>query len=155
MFQPKFVKYNATVEISGLVNNSVHNVGDDFIITVKTNSTSPVVVTVNGDVYEVSPRGKVLIDTYDLAAGHYIVTAVVYENDKYTNASTTVEFDIVKYNATIEIIDVADGSVFNAGSVFSITIKTNSSGVVNVTVNGKVYEVSPRGKVLIDTYDLG
>ena len=53
-----------------------------FGVNVTTNSTGTINLTVNGKSYVV--QNNTIKDLGALAEGHYIVTAVVYENDNYT-----------------------------------------------------------------------
>jgi hypothetical protein len=75
-----------------------------------------------------------------LDAGHYIVTAVVYETVNHTSAVKTVEFTVVKNTAVINITGV-ENTTYAAGTVFGVNVTTNSSSVINLTVNGKSYIV--------------
>jgi hypothetical protein len=93
---------------------------------------------VNGKSYIV--ENNVNIDLGALEAGHYIITAVVDANHNYTKATQTVEFTVIKYNATVEINGV-ENRTYEAGTSFVINATTNSTGLINITVNGKSYVV--------------
>ena len=95
-------------------------------------------MTVNGKSYIVT--NNTIKELGVLAEGHYIVTAVVYETENHTMATKTVEFTVVKNTAVVNITGV-ENITYNAGKDFTIRVITNSSGVVNLTVNGKAYSV--------------
>ena len=139
----KVIKHNSTVNITV---DPVHFVGDNFTITVTSNTT--VSVTINGKSYTVDTNGKVNIDTTALPAGEYIVNAVVTESDKYYGNSTTATFDIVKYNA--EIISVAaEPLVVPVGqnTTITVTMANVTSGSIVIEVNGVNYTVPIVNKV--------
>ena len=85
------LKHNATVAINV---NATYHVDEAFEIGI-TNDTAAV-VTINGKNYTVG-GGKVTVPADELPAGHYIVTATIYESDKYVGNATSKEFDIIKY----------------------------------------------------------
>ena len=139
----KVIKHNSTVNITV---DPVHFVGDNFTITVTSNTT--VSVTINGKSYTVGADGKVNIDTTALPAGEYIVNAVVTESDKYYGNSTTATFDIVKYNAEI-ISVVAEPLVVPVGqnTTITVTMANVTSGSIVIEVNGVNYTVPIVNKV--------
>ena len=141
----KWYVYNSTTaqfkvtKVATSVNITVtdHYVDEAFEIEIQ-NETA-VVVTINGKEYSVV-NGKVSVGADDLAAGHYIVTATVVENNMYLTASTTKEFNILKRNstvkATVDSIKVGDVAVIN------ITVPDDMDATVTVSVNGTNYTVN-------------
>ena len=94
-------KFNAAVDITG-VENITYNAGSEFEVVVTTNSSSLINVSLNGIAVEVVNNGS-SVKFGDLAEGHYVVTAFVGENHNYTMAAKSIEFTVIKYNATVEI----------------------------------------------------
>ena len=76
-------------------------------------------IIVNGKSYVVANNTVIGLDSTKLAAGHYIVTAVINETDKYTRDVATVEFTIAKHAAVIDYVavPVADTIVGEAVTV--------------------------------------
>ena len=130
------IKHNSTVDIAV---DPIHFVGDDFTITVTSNTT--VNVTINGKTYAVGADGKVSIDTTALEAGEYTVTATVYENDKYYGNATTATFNIVKYNATIDSVVVTPTTEIGQNITIIVTMGNVTDGTVLIEVYGNNYTV--------------
>ena len=82
------------------VENTTYFAGTSFGVTVTTNSSGIINLTVNGKSYIVA--NNTVKDLGMLEAGHYIVTAIVYETDNHTSAVKTVEFTVVKNNAVVD-----------------------------------------------------
>jgi len=136
----KVIKHNAAVNITV---NAAYNVDEAFNITI-TNDTA-VNVTINGKKYSVVD-GKVIIPAGELPAGHYIITATIYESDKYNANSTTKEFDIIKYDE--EIANVAGTTVmFGEKTTVTVTMTNVVTGKVIIEVNGTNYTVDIKDKV--------
>ena len=127
------IKCDAPVDI--IVGESYY-VGDSFNITIVNETTA--VVTINGVNYTVE-NGKIIIPAYMLPAGHYIVTATINGDNKYLYNSTTKEFDILRYNSTVNVtvnpINVGDVAVIE------ITVPDDIDATVKVDVNGTIYWV--------------
>ena len=127
------IKCDAPVDI--IVGESYY-VGDSFNITIVNETTA--VVTINGVNYTVE-NGKIIIPAYMLPAGHYIVTATINGDNKYLYNSTTKEFDILRYNSTVNVtinpINVGDVAVIE------ITVPDDIDATVKVNVNGTIYWV--------------
>jgi len=138
------IKHNSTVAIDV---GAVYEIESDFPITITNNTAA--VVTINGKEYSVAD-GKVVIDTTELAAGHYIVTATIAENDKYYANSTTKEFDIIKHNATITSIEVPSVNV-GVGKNATITVKMGNvtTGSIIIEVGGHNYTVAITDNVAV------
>ena len=92
-------------------------------------------ITVNGKSYSVANNTNISLDSAKLAAGHYIVTAVVYENANYTMATATVEFDITKHAAKIDSVVVPSADVTEGQNV-TITVRMNNVANGTVLVEG-------------------
>ena len=136
------IKHNSTVAIDV---GAVYEIESDFNIIITNNTAA--VVTINGKEYPVAD-GKVVIDTTELAAGHYIVTATITENDKYYANSTTKEFDIVKHNATIESVVVPGVDVVvGKNATITVTMGNVTTGSVIIEVGGHNYTVAITDKV--------
>ena len=131
------IKHNSTVSIDV---GSVYEAGSEFDINITNNTV--VVVTVNGKEYPVVD-GKVVIDTEDLPAGHYIVTATINENDKYYSNATTKEFDIIKRNSTVNVAVTA--TVVGEDAIINVTIPDDATGYVIVNVDGVNYTINTTG----------
>ena len=138
-------KYNATVVIDGVVDGKVYNVAESFVVTVITNSTGVINLTVDGVEWSGVVQNNTPINIGNLAYGHHIITAVVKPNDNYTLAITSVEFNVVKFNTTVDIVGIENGTTYNVGPEFEVTVTTNSSALINVTLNGKQVAVVANG----------
>ena len=136
------VKYNATVEING-VDNATYFAGSIFHINATTNSVGMINIAVNGKSFVVGNDTN--IDSTLFEAGHYIVTATVYENDKYTMATQTIEFTLKKHTSEINIIFPSNGTRLYVGDLYDIIIENNTA--VNVFING-VPAFIEEGKVI-------
>ena len=116
--------------------NPEYYVGQAFNITIQ--NTTDVNITINGKQYFIV-NGNITINANDLPAGHYIVTGIIKETDKYLGNITTKEFDIIKYesevNATFDPITVGKKAVIN------ITGPSDYNGTAVVVVNGTRYSV--------------
>ena len=86
------------------------NVDDKIVITLTTENSTDLTVTINGKPYSVD-NNKVTIEN-GLEAGDYIISAVLAGNENYTAAVNSTTFK-VKPAATSVSIDVK--SVYNAG----------------------------------------
>ena len=146
------IKNKAIIDVVG-VENTTYIAGSDFNITVNTNSTGVVKVSVNGKVYDLDELNNVIFDSTVLVEGHYTVNATVFENYKYTGASAILDFTIIKNNAVVDIVGV-ENTTYIAGSDFNITVNTNSTGVVKVSVNGKVYDLDDYHNLIFDSAGL-
>ena len=105
---------------------------DGKLIFTVTNST-PVVVTVNGKVYTPVDGNYTFVAS---VVGNYTIVARSAETDEYYVGFDTTTFVVVKHNSTL---DVGVDAVYYVGDSVEITVYSNST--VNVTVNGKVYDV--------------
>ena len=103
------------------VENTTYYAGTSFGITVTTNSSGIINLTVNGKSYIV--ENGTVNDLGALAEGHYIVTAVVYETENHTMVTKSVEFTVVKNTAVVNITGVTN-TTYYAGTSFGITVTT-------------------------------
>ena len=145
------VKNTGVIDITG-VTNTTYNAGTVFGVNVTTNSTGTINLTVNGKSYIV--QNNTVKDLGRLAEGHYIITAVVYENENYTSAAKTVEFTVVKNTGVVDITGVTN-TTYKAGESFTVTVITNSTGTINLTVNGKPYSATNNSGVGLGALEAG
>ena len=130
------LKHNSTVEIAL---NPTYHVGDTVEITVTTNA-SEVNVTVNGKIYPVV-NNKVTIPANETAAGKYIVTATVYENDKFMANTTTEQFEIIKHESEVSV--TVDPIKVGETAVINITAPDyNGSAIVSVNSNNYIVSIT-------------
>ena len=131
---------------SVLVNVKDIVVGEDAVVNVvlPDDATGNVTITVNGKDYVVDVKyGVANITISDLAKGNYNVSVKYSGDGKYLPSENATHFDVVKaseYNVTI-IIDVGD-IVVGEDAVIGVSVPDIVSGVVNVTVNGRSYNVA-------------
>ena len=131
---------------SVLVNVKDIVVGEDAVVNVvlSDDATGSVTITVNGKDYVVDVKyGVANIAISDLAKGNYNVSVKYSGDGKYLPSENATHFDVVKaseYNVTI-IIDVGD-IVVGEDAVIGVSVPDIVSGVVNVTVNGRSYNVA-------------
>ena len=124
--------------------NATYRVDEAFEIGI-TNDTVAV-VTINGKNYTVV-GGKVIILADELAAGHYIVTATIYESDKYVGNVTSKEFDIIKNDEEIVSVVANDTVMFGNETTIVVTMANVTDGTVIIEVNGVNYTVAIINKV--------
>ena len=121
-------------------------VGEDAVVNVvlPDDANGNVTITVNGKNYvAVVKYGVASVTISDLAKGNYNVSVKYSGDNKYLPSENTTHFDVAKaseYNVTI-IIDVGD-IVVGEDAVIGVSVPDIVSGVVNVTVNGRSYNVA-------------
>ena len=121
-------------------------VGEDAVVNVvlPDDANGNVTITVNGKNYvAVVKYGVASVTISDLAKGNYNVSVKYSGDGKYLPSENATHFDVVKaseYNVTI-IIDVGD-IVVGEDAVIGVSVPDIVSGVVNVTVNGRSYNVA-------------
>ena len=131
---------------SVLVNVDDIVVGEDAVVNVvlPDDANGNVTITVNGKNYvAVVKYGVASVTISDLAKGNYNVSVKYSGDGKYLPSENATHFDVVKaseYNVTI-IIDVGD-IVVGEDAVIGVSVPDIVSGVVNVTVNGRSYNVA-------------
>ena len=140
-------KHTGVVEIIG-VTNGTYEIGSSFTIAGITNSTSMINIIVNGKSYVVANNTVIGLDSTELAAGHYIVTAVINETDKYTRDVASVEFTIAKHTAVIDSINVSSAETIVGNNVtITVAMDNVTAGVVLIEVDGHNYTVEFTNKV--------
>ena len=118
-------------------------VGDDAVIGVSVpDIVSGVVnVTVNGRSYDVAiVDGKGTLTISNLVAGNYNVNVKYGGDDKYLPSSNSTNFTVSKVSSSV-IVSV-DDIVVGDDAVIGVSVPDIVSGVVNVTVNGRSYNVA-------------
>ena len=118
-------------------------VGEDAVIGVSVpDIVSGVVnVTVNGRSYNVAiVDGKGVLTISNLVAGNYNVNVKYGGDDKYLPSSNSANFTVSKVSSSV-IVDVGD-IVVGEDAVIGVSVPCIVSGVVNVTVNGRSYNVA-------------
>lgn len=138
-------KLNATVSI--VVDENIIEVDNNITFTVTTNSNATLIVKVNGVNATHLTGNRYTFNA--TASGNYTIIAEVLENDYYNKAFNSSAFNATKHNSSVNI--TVEKASYVIGSDFEIGIQNNT--VVNVTVNGKSYNVT-NGKVDIDTTNL-
>lgn len=114
--------------------------------------TGPVDITINGEQYTVDlVDGKGSVTVPGLNAGDYNITASFAGNDNYNPASANSSFNVAKIKPKLVIVidnitygDVAVANVYLNDRIVARTfVRLASAGseYVNVTVDGKTYEV--------------
>ena len=118
-------------------------VGEDAVIGVSVPGivSGVVNVTVNGRSYNVAiVDGKGVLIISNLAAGNYNVNVNYAGDNKYLPSSNSANFTVSKVSSSV-IVDVGD-IVVGEDAVIGVSVPDIVSGVVNVTVNGRSYNVA-------------
>ena len=118
-------------------------VGEDAVIGVSVPGivSGVVNVTVNGRSYNVAiVDGKGVLIISNLAAGDYDVNVNYAGDNKYVASSNSTKFTISKLASSVAV-DVGD-IVVGEDAVIGVSVPDIVSGVVNVTVNGRSYNVA-------------
>ncbi|SDA52334.1 polymorphic outer membrane protein repeat-containing protein [Methanobrevibacter millerae] len=118
-------------------------VGDVSLInvTAPADVTRPVVVNVGGVDYAVNITGGIgHLNITGLDGGEYDVTARYLGDDKYVAANDTASFKVSKVPSTVSV--TAENITFGEKEVIQITVPSDATGNVTVTVGGKDYNVS-------------
>jgi hypothetical protein len=144
-------KFNVTgknvsgINITGL---KVVEVDGRLVVTVKTNSTAPLEVRVNGVITQLNAAGEFVADTS--AVGTYTVTANVTENENWTSAFKNATFKVVKHNAVIESV-VIDKPVVTLGDneTITVTMANVTSGKLIIEVGKHNYTVDIKDKAAV------
>ena len=118
-------------------------VGEDAVIGVSVPGivSGVVNVTVNDESYDVAiVDGKGTLTISNLVAGDYNISASYLGDDKYLSSSNSTKFTISKLASSVAV-DVGD-IVVGEDAVIGVSVPDIVSGVVNVTVNGRSYNVA-------------
>ena len=129
------------------INASSINCGEDVIINVSSSVSSIEVELVirldNSNYYRYDSfyiYGQESRKISDLPAGSYLVQFIAPEDTKNNRAQTTVCFTVSKLASSVAV-DVKD-IVVGEDAVIGVSVPGIVSGVVNVTVNGRSYNVA-------------
>ena len=129
------------------INASSINCGEDVIINVSSSVSSIEVELVirldNSNYYRYDSfyiYGQESRKISDLPAGSYLVQFIAPEDTKNNRAQTTVRFTVSKLASSVAV-DVKD-IVVGEDAVIGVSVPGIVSGVVNVTVNGRSYNVA-------------
>ena len=129
------------------INASSINCGEDVIINVSSSVSSIEVKLVirldNSNYYRYDSfyiYGQESRKISDLPAGSYLVQFIAPEDTKNNRAQTTVRFTVSKLASSVAV-DV-DDIVVGEDAVIGVSVPGIVSGVVNVTVNGRSYNVA-------------
>ena len=129
------------------INASSINCGEDVIINVSSSVSSIEVELVirldNSNYYRYDSfyiYGQESRKISDLPAGSYLVQFIAPEDTKNNRAQTTVCFTVSKLASSVAV-DVGD-IVVGEDAVIGVSVPDIVSGVVNVTVNGRSYNVA-------------
>ena len=117
--------------------------GEDAVIGVSVPGivSGVVNVTVNDESYDVAiVDGKGTLTISNLVAGDYNISASYLGDDKYLSSSNSTKFTISKLASSVAV-DV-DDIVVGEDAVIGVSVPDIVSGVVNVTVNGRSYNVA-------------
>ena len=131
-------------------------VGDNVTVNVALASdvTGDVIISVDGVNYTATvENGVASIVIPDLPAGQYALDVKYGGDDKYKNQSTTVKFNVNKYNVRMK----ATAKYYEDGgfAMVSVTLSDDATGSVSVEVNGNNYTASvANAKALIAIPDL-
>ena len=118
-------------------------VGEDAVIGVSVPGivSGVVNVTVNDESYDVAiVDGKGTLTISNLVSGDYNISASYLGDDKYLSSSNSTKFTISKLASSVAV-DVGD-IVVGEDAVIGVSVPDIVSGVVNVTVNGRSYNVA-------------
>ena len=118
-------------------------VGEDAVIGVSVPGivSGVVNVTVNDESYDVAiVDGKGTLTISNLVAGDYNISASYLGDDKYLSSSNSTKFTISKLASSVAV-DVGD-IVVGEDAVIGVSVPDIVFGVVNVTVNGRSYNVA-------------
>ena len=126
-------------------------VGDNVTVNVKLASdvTGEVVITVNDVDYTATVEdGVATIVLPDLPAGQYALDVKYGGDDKYKNQSTTVKFNVNKYNVRMKVTPTYYYD--DDFAIISTVLSEDATGDVSVNINGDDYFATiSNGKVLI------
>ena len=133
------VKKNPNLEISA---GDIH-VGDaaTINITIDSNITDGVNLTVNGKPYEVKlSDGRATVTISDLSADAYEVKAIFAGNDNFTSDAKTKTFNVLKYDAGLEV--TVKDITYGENATLLIKINENATGEVTYSFKNEILPVS-------------
>lgn len=125
--------------------NSTCCVGDVFSLEIRTyNSTGDLSVYINGQYYNkyyYSGELAHFIELNLLKEGSYIITAILDGDRNFTGYSSSLSFNVVKKNLTIDLNDIADTIYVNSPVNIIATLNKYVTGDVIFNINGFNYTV--------------
>jgi hypothetical protein len=142
----KVIKANSTVELT--------QNGTDVIATVTTNATGIVTFYINGkEINATIVNGSVTVKG-NLTFGNNTVVAFYNGDVNFTESRTSANYTIDKHITIVDINGV-ENITYSAGTSFTINVTTNSTGIINLTVNGKYYPTVNNSNVDLGALDEG
>ena len=132
-------KHNSAVKIN--VTNII--VGDEakIIVNVSENATGYVIIKIHNQTSVVELNNALGIAIVkDLTWGNYTVYASYIGDDYYLPSNTTGNITVSKVNSTISV--KVDNIAVGSKAIVNITVPEDATGIVNVVLNGKNYNVT-------------
>ena len=150
----------ATIEVSKVTPEVKMDikVDDDTAIievTAPDDATGTVLIDVDGTGYYVNlTEGKGKLILMDMAGGNHDVSAVYLGNDKYGPSDANVSsFEVSDVPSTVSV--EVDNITYGDKAVIEVTVPSDATGTVTVTIGGKPYEANvTNGKATIIVPDL-
>ena len=118
-------------------------VGDDAVITVTvpSDATGDVIITVNGENYTVAiVDGKAVQTISGLKEGVYDVSVRYAGDNNYNNASNSAKFTVSEVNPVMDV--TADDIVFGDDLTIDVVLPADATGDLIITVDGENYTVT-------------
>ena len=137
----KFTVLRVTPAIGVVIGDVTYPANATAVINIGNKANGTVNVTVDGKVFKGTvSNGKVSVNLTGLSAGSKVATVEFFTADKYNNNVTaSAKFTINKNTSSISI---SVESIYKVGDKIEITLNiVNSTGAINVTINGKAYKV--------------
>ena len=134
-------KVNSTISVDDIVIKVGENALIKVILPADANGT--VTITVNGktETIDVVAGEPVELNVSDLGSGNYGVDVTYSGNEKYNANSTTATITVDKKALDIKV-SVSDINVGEKATI-TVTVPSDVTGTVVVSVNGKNYKLTP------------
>ena len=119
--------------------------GDDAVVevTVPSDATGTVTVTIEGKSYEANVSGgKAVVIVPGLDAGNYTVDVTYNGDDKYNSSSNSTELEVSKAPTDIKVVDQGNGTVV-------VVVSDNATGTVTVKVGNNTYNATVENGVAV------
>ena len=143
------VKDNVSISVSA----EDITVGDNAVIKIISSQDSiKITVTVNNKEYYVTGSGTITIP--GLASGKYSVVAKFAGDDRFNPVDSSAAFNVIKVNVPVsdETITLPESD----STEYSISLPSDATGTLTVTVDGKKYsETLVNGKATVTIPELG
>ena len=138
-------KVNSTISVDDIVIKVGENALIKVILPADANGT--VTITVNGktETIDVVAGEPVELNVSDLGSGNYGVDVTYSGNEKYNANSTTATITVDKKALDIKV-SVSDINVGEKATI-TVTVPSDVTGTVVVSVNGKNYKLTPSNGV--------